>query len=74
MSLGSRIKAVRKAKKMTQEELAEIIGISVNYLGAIERGDKLPRLVTFIRIANALEISSDYLLSEELHSKKENMK
>lgn len=70
MSLGSRIKAIRKVRKLTQEELAEMAGISVNYLGAIERGDKLPRLVTFIRIANVLEISSDYLLSEELHNRK----
>lgn len=48
---------------MTQEVLAEKLGLSTSYIGAIERGKKLPSLDVFINIANVLETSSDTLLS-----------
>lgn len=44
---------------MTQEALAEKVGISWNYLGAIEREVKTPKLETLVRIINALEVSAD---------------
>lgn len=71
MQLGNKIKSARKKKDYTQEKLSEMVGISVGYLSAIERGDKLPKLTTFIKLANALQISTDYLLINELY--KENM-
>ena len=46
---------------MKQEELAEYVNLSPNYMSAIERGAKIPRLETFIRIANALNVPSDLL-------------
>ena len=47
---------------MTQEEFAEKIGISFNYVGMIERGLRIPKLETFIKIANVLVYISRYLL------------
>lgn len=44
---------------MTQEALAERVGISWNYLGAIEREVKTPKLTTLVRIINVLEVSAD---------------
>lgn len=41
-------------------------GISVNYLGTIERGEKIPRLEVMINIANALNVTSDDLLQDVL--------
>jgi len=41
-SIGENIRKYRKTKKMTQETLAERAGLSVNYIGSIERGEKLP--------------------------------
>lgn len=57
--LGKRIQKCREEAGMTQEELAERVGISWNYLGAIEREVKTPKLETLVRIINALEVSAD---------------
>lgn len=60
--LGANIRKYRKQIGITQEQLAEKIGKSVNYIGMIERGEKLPSLTTFVLIANAIGISTDILL------------
>lgn len=62
--IGSRIKVAREKKKITQEELAELLGMSTTHISVIERGVKPPKLETFIRIANVLDVSSDYLLMD----------
>ena len=53
---------------MKQEELAEHVSLSPNYMSAIERGVKIPRLETFIRIANTLTVPSDMLLIDVLNT------
>lgn len=63
-SIGENIRKYRKAKKMTQESLAERAGLSVNYIGSIERGEKLPSLETFIEIVNQIGVSSDCILQD----------
>lgn len=63
-AIGSRIKAAREKKEMTQEELAEIVDLSSNHISVIERGVKPPKLATFVSIANALEVSADTLLQD----------
>ena len=60
-SIGTKIQNRRRALKMTQEEFAEKIGISFNYVGMIERGLRIPKLETFIKIANVLGVTPDYL-------------
>ena len=61
-SIGRRIQVARRNARMTQDELAAIIGCTPQHLSAIERGTKTPRLDTFITIANTLHISADALL------------
>lgn len=63
---GYRIKYYRQQMNYTQEQLAEKAKITTNYLSAIERGIKVPRLETFVSIANILDVSSDELLSDVL--------
>ena len=60
--LGMRIKNCRKAKKITQEQLAEIVDISPHYLYEIERGSKSVSLQILTDIADALQTSLDYLV------------
>ena len=60
--VGSRIKTARENKKLTQEELAAMVDLSPTHISVIERGVKSPKLETFVRIANALGVSADYLL------------
>ena len=63
-SIGKRIRQYRKACNMKQEDLAEKTNLSVTYIGMIERGEKLPKLETFISIVNALDVSADVLLAD----------
>jgi transcriptional regulator with XRE-family HTH domain len=45
---------MRKAKRLTQEQLAFESEIDLTYLGGIERGTRNPSLLVMVRIANAL--------------------
>ena len=65
-SIGKRIRKYREAKGWRQEDFAEKVGLSVTYTGMIERGEKVPKLETFITIANALGVSADLLLADVL--------
>ena len=56
---------------MTQEEFAEKIGIIFNYVGMIERGLRVPKLETFIKIANVLGVTPDYLLADYITAKED---
>jgi transcriptional regulator with XRE-family HTH domain len=51
--------------------LANEAGIGLMYLGEIERGIKMPSLSIFIKIVEALDISADYILRDELTSGEE---
>ena len=64
--LGAKISAARKQKGLTQEKLAEKVGISNVYMGEIERGTKIPKLPVLIAIIEALEVSADYLLQDKI--------
>jgi transcriptional regulator with XRE-family HTH domain len=70
-TLGLRIREARQAKGFSRQILAEKVGTGEVYLGEIERGIKVPSLSTFIRIVDALDLSADYLLRDELPSGKE---
>lgn len=65
-TIGQNIRKYRLANKMRQEDLAEKVNLSANYIGMIERGEKIPSLETFIDIINALQVSSDMILSDVL--------
>jgi len=65
-SIGKNIRKYRSSKKMRQEDLAEITGLSTTYVGMVERGEKIPSLETFLSILNALNISADMVLYEVL--------
>ncbi len=60
--LGQRIRKFRKANKLSQEQLAEKIGISVTHLSHIETGNTKLSLSVFVAIAEALSVQADELL------------
>ena len=64
--IGKRIQKSREAAGLKQEQLAEMVDLSCNYLSAIERDVKTPRLDTFVRIINALNVSADEILMDVL--------
>ena len=63
-TIGRNIRRFRTGKKLRQEDLAERTGLSANYIGMVERGEKLPSLETFIDIVNALGVSADMILTD----------
>ncbi len=60
--IGVRIRQVRKAKGMSQAELAKKCGISMSFLGHIERGTRIMSMETFAGICVALDSGADELL------------
>ena len=64
--LGKRINSTRKDRNLTADRLSELCNINATYLRQIEGGVKMPSLPVFIDICNALKISPDYLLQDEL--------
>ena len=64
--LGKRIRQQRNLAQMTQEKLAEAAGISLSFLGHIERGTRKASLDTLVRICNALKVSPRLLLQDSL--------
>ena len=71
VELGIKLREARKKAGLTQEQLAEKADIGVMYLGEIERGIKMPSMKIFIKLVEALDISADYILRNELPSGKQ---
>ena len=67
-SIGRNIRKYRTEHKLKQDELAEKAGLSSNYIGMVERGEKIPSLESLINILNSLEISADMVLCDVLSS------
>lgn len=62
IKFGQRIRELRKARSLSQEQLAELTGFHRNYIGMIERGERNPALVNIEIFANTFEISLSELL------------
>ena len=60
--IGQKIRKIRKAHGLSQEELAERIGISTTHMSHIETGNTKLSLPVFVDIAAALEVRTDELL------------
>jgi len=63
--LGQRIREQRKEKGWTIEQFAERVDLSTNYVGDLERGVKIPKL---IRIVEVLDVSADVLIRDSVAS------
>lgn len=51
-----RIKEIRLKRKMTQEELSQISGISTSYISELESNLKIPTILTLCKLAEALQV------------------
>lgn len=60
-ALGRKIQKLRKAQKITQEELAEIVGISRVYMGYIEQGRESPSLKLLIKLSKKMGVKVEDL-------------
>lgn len=67
MNIGENIKARRTSMGMTQEKLANVVGIGRSMVAQIERGSKVPNMVLGRDIARVLECSMEELLEEKVN-------
>ena len=65
-SIGKRIKHYRTEKRLSQEELGEAVSVNSQHVSNIELGRRYPSLELIISIANALDVSADDLLTDNL--------
>lgn len=63
-AIGQRIRKIRKSRNLSQEELAEKVGISTTHMSHIETGNTKLSLPVFAHLAAALEVPADDLLSD----------
>ncbi len=63
--LGQRIASLRKAKKLTQEQLAEALGCSVEFVSLVERGVNAPSVAGLEKFAKILRIEVKELFTFE---------
>ncbi len=64
VALGRRVRSLREAARLTQEEFARRCGISVSFASLLERGERSPSYETLIAIARALELPTAELFRE----------
>lgn len=64
VTIGKNIRKYRKMRELRQEDLAELCDCSNSHIGQIENARGVPSLEMIVKIANALSITVDQLLSE----------
>lgn len=64
--IGNCVREERLKYNLTQEKLAENVGISASYLGLVERGERILSVETLVRLSIALNVSTDTLLKATL--------
>ncbi|MFT3691061.1 helix-turn-helix domain-containing protein [Paenirhodobacter sp.] len=65
LDLGPRLKAFRKGRHLTLQEVARLTGVSTSALSKIERNDLSPTLTTLQRIASGLQVELSALLGDD---------
>ena len=61
--MGQRIMVRRKSLRMTQEELAEKLGVSTQMISNLELGKKAIRPENLAKVCSILELSADFILT-----------
>ena len=64
MNIGQKIPELRKQKELSQTDFAKTVGVSREMIGRYERGDVMPSIEVAKKIADALEVSLDYLAGD----------
>ncbi len=62
MNFGSKLKELRTSQKLTQQQLADRLGVAKSVVSYYESGDRYPSYDVLVRIAHVFHTSTDYLL------------
>ena len=63
---GNRFKTLRIKKKLTQQQLADLLGLTNSVISAYENGLRYPAYDVLIKIARIFKVSTDFLLGVEI--------
>jgi len=63
VEMGRRIQQLRKHHGYTQEQLADMMQVSIQMISNLERGNKAIRIDNLLHLSRILEVSTDYLLT-----------
>lgn len=66
-SIGERICQLRKQNGMTQEQLAELLDVSIQMVSNLERGNKAIRISNLVRLSEILGVSTDFILTGRMN-------
>ena len=69
MTFGDRLSYARKQKKIRQTDLGKLIGTSGDIVGKYERGENIPSIDVATKIADALNVTLDYLVKDGEYEK-----
>jgi transcriptional regulator with XRE-family HTH domain len=64
--VGANVRRLRKARGLTQEQLAHEAGVAMRYVAGVERAEENPSLRFLVKIAEALGVEPAALLSRPL--------
>ena len=64
--IGERIREARLSKNMSQQDLATKANVSLPHISEIENGKQTMKLLTFVRIIEALQVSADAILRADV--------
>lgn len=64
--IGEQVRKYRKQKGMSQEQLAEKVGVGTTHISHIETGNTIPSTSTLLDIINTLSLSADGLLCDHI--------
>lgn len=62
IEIGKRIQARRKQQGYTQEQLADMMNVSIQMVSNLERGNKSIRIENLVKLSQILNVSTDYIL------------
>ena len=65
VEFAEKLRALRKEKNLTQQQLASLIGVKNSVISFYEMGDRVPSPEVIKKLAAALHVSTDYLLGLE---------
>ena len=66
MNFGNRLKTLRIKKKLTQQQLADLLGLTKSVISAYENGLRYPAYDVLIKISRIFKVSTDFLLGVEI--------
>lgn len=66
VNFGNRLKTLRIKKKLTQQQLADLLGLTKSVISAYENGLRYPAYDVLIKIASIFKVSTDFLLGVEI--------